>query len=287
MSITNQNGFGNTQSNIKFLDEILVWKRKEVSEQMQKVPLATVQKMARNSPPPADFAKSISINQRVSLIAEVKRASPSKGIIAEEWDPILITETYANNGASAISCLTDQRFFQGELDYLLAIKKYLNSINKKLPVLRKDFIIHDYQVYEARMAGADAILLLVVALDDKKLKSLLNLTHDLGMQALVEIHDEDELTRALKLDAKIIGINNRDLRSFNVDIENTFRLRPQIPREKIVIAESGIHAIEDVERMVELGCNAILVGEAFCKLPQKDRAKKVRSFVDAGGHSSS
>jgi len=264
------------------LDQIMAWKREEVPKQMELVPISQVKAFAMLAPDPLDFAGALTKQRGASLIAEVKRASPSKGLIAKEWDPELIGETYARNGAAAISCLTDKRFFQGELEYLTAIKERLRETGKSVPVLRKDFIYHEYQIHEARMAGADAILLIVAVLSDTDLRRLYQLTYTLGIQALVEVHDEAELERALAIDAHIIGINNRDLRTFAVDIETTGRLRALIPTGKVVVSESGIRTTDDVMRLAAMGCDAILVGETFCKLPQKERAAKVQEFVDAG-----
>jgi indole-3-glycerol phosphate synthase len=264
------------------LDLIMAWKREEVPKAMQETPLAQVKAFAQLAPKALDFAAALTAANGASLIAEVKRASPSKGLIAREWDPELIGETYARGGAAAISCLTDSRFFQGELSYLTAIKERLREIGIPAPVLRKEFIYHEYQVYEARMAGADAILLIVGVLGDNDLRSLYDLIYQLGMQALVEVYDEEELERALALDAHIIGINNRNLKTFGVDMDNTERLRARIPRNKVVVGESGIREPNDVRRMAEMGCDAILVGETFCRLPQSERNAKVREFVQAG-----
>ncbi len=264
------------------LDRIMSWKREEVPKQMAMMPLAQVKAFAQLAPDVLDFAGALTARPGASLIAEVKRASPSKGLIAKDWDPELIGETYARNGAAAISCLTDGRFFQGELAYLTGIKERLQEVGLQVPVLRKDFIYHEYQIYEARMAGADAILLIVAVLSDSELKSLYDLTYKLGMQALVEVHDEAEVERALAFDAHIIGVNNRDLRTFQVDIENTARLRAMLPPGKIVVGESGIRDTADVAKMTAMGCDAILVGETFCKLPQSKRAAQVRDFVEAG-----
>ncbi len=264
------------------LAQIMAWKRQEVPRQMAEVPLTQVKAFATVAPPALDFGAALTAKAGVSLIAEVKRASPSKGLIAHEWDPELIAETYATNGAAAISCLTDGRFFQGKLEYLTAIKERLRASGRPLPVLRKDFIYHEYQVYEARMAGADAILLIVGALGDNDLRRLRELAASLGMAALVEVHDEAEVERALKTGAGIIGVNNRNLNTFAVDLETTARLRVLIPTDKILVAESGIRTRADVEQMATMGCDAILVGETFCKLPQAERGPKVREFVTAG-----
>jgi indole-3-glycerol phosphate synthase len=264
------------------LDLIMDWKRTEVPKAMEETPLAQVKAFASIAPTPLDFAGALTANAGASLIAEVKRASPSKGLIAQDWDPVQIAETYARNGAAAISCLTDSRFFQGQLEYLTAIKEHLRAIGKQVPVLRKDFLYHEYQVYEARMAGADAVLLIVGVLGDNDLRRLYKLTYDLGMQALVEVHDEAELARALKVDAHILGVNNRNLKTFQVDIETTGRLRALIPPDKLLVGESGIRDVADVQRMAEMGCDAILVGETFCKLPQFQRAAAVAEFAQAG-----
>ncbi len=266
----------------KVLDQIMAWKREEVPRQMELVPLPQVKAFAHLAPDALDFAAALTARPGASLIAEVKRASPSKGLIASDWDPELMAETYARNGAAAISCLTDVRFFQGQLEYLTGIKERLRELDLAVPVLRKDFIYHEYQVYEARMAGADALLLIVAVLSDNELRSLLALTRDLGMQALVEVHDEAEVERALAADARIIGVNNRNLKTFAVDIENTARLRARIPADRVVVGESGIRNEDDVRTMAEMGCDAILVGETFCKLPQRARAGAVRAFVEAG-----
>jgi len=264
------------------LDLIMEWKRVEVPKAMEEIPLAQVKAFASLAPTPLDFAGALTATKGASLIAEVKRASPSRGLIAHDWDPELIAETYARNGAAAISCLTDSRFFQGNLQYLTDIKEHLRAIGKQVPVLRKDFLYHEYQVYQARMAGADAVLLIVAVLSDNELRNLYKLTYATRMQALVEVHDEEELARALKIDAHIIGVNNRNLKTFQVDIQTTGRLRALIPTEKILVGESGIRDANDVKRMAEMGCNAILVGETFCKLPQVQRGEAVAEFVQAG-----
>ena len=266
------------------LSQIMAWKRQEVPTQMQELPLAQVKAFALLAPPPLDFAAALTADKGASLIAEVKRASPSKGLIAREWDPPLIAETYARNGAAAISCLTDGRFFQGELSYLTDIKERLRAINLPVPVLRKEFIYHEYQVYEARMAGADALLLITGVLSDNDLRTLLALTLELGMAALVEVHDEGETERALRAGATIIGVNNRNLKTFEVDITTTARLRPLIPAGVLLVGESGIRTEDDARAMADMGCDAILVGESFCKLPQKQRAERVRAFAVAGRH---
>ena len=264
------------------LEKIMSWKRQEVARQMEDTPLAQLKALAAVAEPPLDFAAALTAEAGASLIAEVKRASPSKGLIAKDWSPTAIAETYAASGAAAISCLTDARFFQGKLAYLAEISEHLRAKNLSRPLLRKEFIYHPYQVYEARAAGADALLLIVGVLGSAELRELLVLTNRLGMGALVEVHDEAELEQALAAGAEIIGVNNRNLKTFVVDIETTARLREQIPADKIVVGESGIRNAADVKRMAEMGCDAILVGESFCKLRQSQRGAQVREFVRAG-----
>ena len=266
------------------LDRIMAWKRQEVARQMEDVPLAELKALVSLAEPPLDFAAALTAECGASLIAEVKRASPSKGLIAQDWSPTAIAETYAAGGAAAISCLTDARFFQGKLAYLAEIVEHLRARNLYTPLLRKEFIYHPYQVYEARAAGADALLLIVGVLGDTDLRELIDLTNILGMEALVEVHDEEEVARALAAEARIIGVNNRNLKTFDVDIETTARLRELIPADVILVGESGIRNAVDVKRMAEMGCDAILVGESFCKLPQAKRDALVREFVLAGRH---
>lgn len=264
------------------LDRIMSWKRQEVTRQMEAVPLAQLKAFVAVTEPPLGFAGALTAEAGASLIAEVKRASPSKGLIARDWSPSEIAETYASNGAAAISCLTDSKFFQGRLSYLAEIGDHLRARKLSTPLLRKEFIYHPYQIYEARAAGADAILLIVGVLGDADLKELLHLTNRLGMDALVEVHDEEELERALSVGAQTIGVNNRDLKTFDVDIETTGRLRKLMPGDRVLVGESGIRNADDVRRMADMGCDAILVGESFCKLPQGDRGALVREFVLAG-----
>ena len=264
------------------LDKIMSWKRQEVQRLLEEAPLEQLKALAAVTEPPLDFAAALTAEAGASLIAEVKRASPSKGLIAQDWSPTAIGETFARNGAAAISCLTDARFFQGQLSYLTEIKEHLLDSELSTPLLRKEFIYHPYQVYEARAAGADALLLIVSVLGNQQLRELLRLTNRLGMAALVEVHDEAEVERALEVDAQIIGVNNRDLKTFAVDIETTARLRERVPADRILVGESGIRNPDDVKRMAEMGCDAILVGESFCKLPHAERGGLVHEFVCAG-----
>ena len=213
----------------------------------------------------------------VSLIAECKKASPSKGLIVPKYDAVQIAKSYQRAGASAISVLTDTRHFQGTLEDLRGVREAVN-----IPVLRKDFMFEPYQIYEARAAGADAILLIAAVLGDTEVTSLLALTHKLGMNALVEVHTEKELERMLSLETRprIIGVNNRNLQTFKVDFDNTARLRRMIPDDVVVVGESGLKTEDDVRLMKEIGVDAILVGESLVK--SKNMKAKTEAFVRAG-----
>lgn len=239
------------------LDKILARKVEEVAA--RKNDFARVRDAALHSDRPRNFAGALR-RDTVALIAEVKKASPSKGVLIADFDPVDIGQTYAANGAAAISVLTDEPFFQGRLDDLKHVREVVAP-----PVLRKDFIIDPFQVYEGRAAGADAILLIVATLDDAQLVDLHSLIRELGMAALVEVHDEAEVERALKIGAKLIGVNNRDLKTFQVDTRTTARLARLVPDGVTLVAESGIQTAADVRRMGESGAHAVLVGEALVK----------------------
>ncbi len=265
----------------RLLDEIMAWKRQEVSARMEMRPETDLQALVGFSPAPHDFAAALA-RPGVSLIAEVKRASPSKGLIAKDFDPIDLAFTYVDGGASAISCLTDSRFFQGKLEYLTAIKEAFRQQGITTPILRKDFIFHPYQVLEARVAGADAILLILAVLNDSEYHQLLAYARELGMEALVEVHNEYELTRALSASPRVIGVNNRNLRTFEVDMNTTARLRPLTPRNVLLVAESGIRGARDVVALKETGVDAILVGETLVRQHPDQRKRKVQQLVRAG-----
>ncbi|MBI2939542.1 MAG: indole-3-glycerol phosphate synthase TrpC [Chloroflexi bacterium] len=241
------------------LDEIVAHKRAELAERKERETLAAVEARARGQVPPRDFAVAIR-QPDLTLIAEVKKASPSKGLLAPNLDPVALATAYQAGGAAAISVLTDRRFFQGELAHLTTVRTQVDR-----PVLRKDFLVEPYQVFEARAAGADAVLLIVSILTDEELRDLHSLAHSLGMAALVEVHDEAEARRALAAGAEIIGINNRDLRTFRVDLETTARIRPLIPPDSTLVSESGIHTRGDVARLREWGVHAMLVGESLVR----------------------
>jgi indole-3-glycerol phosphate synthase len=241
-----------------FLDKIVVEKLSELEQRQKTIPLSELEAAVREKPSPLDLAAAIK-GDSLRLIAEVKRASPSKGVLNSELDPVRLARAYLQGGAAAISVLTEERYFRGSGKDLEAVKKALPHV----PVLRKDFILKPYQVFESRAWGADALLLIAAILDDSELKELLSLSHELGMQCLVEVHNEEELKKALACDAKIIGINNRDLDTMSEDLNVTKKLRPLIPPEPIVVSESGIKGREDIEKLKGWGINAVLIGEVL------------------------
>ena len=255
------------------LEKIVADNLEELEARKRSLPLAELRRVALEQSPPLDFASAMRGN-RIQLIAEIKKASPSKGIIRLDFNPVEIAQTYASNGASAISVLTEASYFQGSLNHLKDIRKALGN---KLPLLRKDFLYDPYQVYESRAYGADSLLLIVAILTSEKLKALLGLSHELSMSCLVEVHNEAELEIALRSGARIIGINNRDLNTFTVDLATTERLRPLIPADRIVVSESGIKDHSDIERMREWGVDAVLVGESLMSAP--DIAAKMEELL--------
>lgn len=244
------------------LSEIVANTRLEIAAAKARVSAAELQSQLSMAPPVRDFLAAVARPGAVRLIAEVKRASPSKGVIRADFDPISIASIYAAHGASAISVLTDERFFQGRLEYLRQIRAAVD-----VPVLRKDFILDPYQVLEARAAGADAVLLIAECLPDAELRSLLAAIRELGMTALVELYDLENLDRVVASGARLIGINNRDLRTFHTDLEHTIRLRRQIPADRAVVGESGIATRADVDRLAAAGVQAMLVGESLMREP--------------------
>ncbi len=254
------------------LDTIIAHKQKELQIEQKQVPFSTLEAKLANLPPTKDFHHAIAQSDDIHLIAEVKKKSPSKGVIREDFDPVQIAETYADNGTAAISVLTDVQFFDGRLEYLTLIREVVD-----MPLLRKDFTIDPYHIYQARVAGADAILLIVAVLTPKQLRDFMNIAASLSLASLVEVHTAAELAVALDVGAKIIGINNRDLRTFRTDLATTFKLRESIPAEKVVVSESGIYTRADVELLREAGVNAILVGESLMRSP--DIGEQVRRLI--------
>lgn len=245
------------------LDRILLRKQEEVAERKQRTPLADVQASARQQAPARGFIAAL--RQRIAagqpaVIAEIKKASPSKGVIREHFVPGEIARSYEQGGATCLSVLTDHDFFQGHEDYLREARAACS-----LPVLRKDFTVDPYQVWEARAIGADCILLIAAALDDALMTELYRTANEAGLDTLVEVHTADELDRALKLGAPLVGINNRDLHTFELSLENTFKLLDRVPEDRLLVTESGILSPGDVAAMRERDVHAFLVGEAFMR----------------------
>ncbi len=249
------------------LDEIVATKHKEVAAARLRMPLEELEDQARTAPPVRDFRAALAGPGPIRLIAEVKKASPSAGIIRADFEPISIARTYQAHGAACLSVLTDVPYFQGHLSYLARIRASV-----AIPLLRKDFLIDDYQVVEARLAGADAILLIAEILDEAELRHLLELAEQWGMAALVEFHDPANLPKVLNAGAKIVGVNNRDLTRFVTDLDLTLKVRDQIPPGVVLVSESGIRTRADVERLEAAGVDAILVGESLMRQPDIGQA---------------
>ncbi|MFP5382471.1 MAG: indole-3-glycerol phosphate synthase TrpC [Gammaproteobacteria bacterium] len=251
---------------ITILDRIVRRKREEIAERIARVPMARLHDLASTQEPPRGFVAAL--RRRVqagepAVIAEIKRASPSKGLIRTDWDVPAIARSYEQGGAACLSVLTDVDFFQGADEYLVSARAAC-----RLPVLRKDFTVDEYQVVEARALGADAILLIVAALDDAQLATLHAVASGLGLDVLVEVHDRRELDRALALGIELVGINNRDLHTFAVSLDTTLGLLPKIPEGVLVVTESGINTAQDVAAMRAANVNAFLVGESFMRAPE-------------------
>lgn len=261
------------------LDQILEHKREEVSSLKQMFPLANVREAAVAATSDKDFLAALRHppGDGPALIAEVKRASPSRGLLVQDFNPVNLARLYKANGASSVSILTDERFFKGSLDDLQAVA---NDEGVGLPLLCKEFVFDPYQVYRARLAGADALLLIAACLDVSQLSDLMALCRELGMEPLVEVHNLDELEVALKCEPALLGVNNRDLHDFSVDLETTIAMRPDIPEDILLVSESGIRSAEHVERLATAGVDAILVGEALVTAP--DIAAKVRELACCG-----
>ena len=260
-----------------FLQEVVNFKKKEVEALKLKRPMTDFVDSKRLLKGIRDFKGAVSTGNRINLIAEIKKKSPSrrKGFL-RNLDVSGLAELYARCGAGAISVLTDKRFFGGNLSHISEVRRVVN-----VPVLRKDFIIDEYQVYESRYFGADAILLIARILKKEQIKSFMYLAKRIGMECVVEIHDEDDLGKALLADAKIIGINNRDLDTFKVNLDNTFKLAARMPKEIIKISESGIKTSDDISRLKEIGVNTVLIGEAF--LEADDITSMVKNITGENG----
>jgi indole-3-glycerol phosphate synthase len=253
------------------LDEICAYKREEVKRSKSAVPLKELMEQVEQARPARDFRAALR-QEGVSLIAEVKRASPTKGMLMENLDPVEVAGVYELSGARAISVLTDGHFFKGTLDDLTTVHTHV-----AVPCLRKDFMVDEYQIYEARAAEADAILLIVGVLSNEQIKEYTALAASLGMASLVETHDEEEIERALETGSHIIGINNRNLKTFEVDINTTLRLKKLVPGGKVLVSESGIHTREHVKALENGGVDAILVGESL--VTSKDINAKIRELL--------
>jgi indole-3-glycerol phosphate synthase len=269
-------GDGKTQVTGSVLDEIIAGVREDVEARQRSVPLEEVRKLAEAAPPPLD-AYAVLRRPGVGVIAEVKRSSPSKGTLAEIPDPAELAGEYAAGGARCVSVLTEGRWFGGSLDDLAAVRAMID-----IPVLRKDFIVSTYQVHEARAYGADLVLLIVAALDQKVLMGLLERIESLGMTALVEVHTEEEADRAMEAGARVIGVNARDLRTLEVDRSVFERIAPGLPNQVVKIAESGVRGPLDLIRYASAGADAVLVGEGL--VTQKSPREAVAELVNAGNH---
>jgi indole-3-glycerol phosphate synthase len=254
-----------------FLEKIVADKKIEVESLEGSRPISVLEEMMKKRDQPRDFLRAIS-QETLQLIAEIKKFSPSKGLLHPDLDPSSMAHIYRESGAAAISVLTDEKYFQGNLDYLRRVRKEVD-----LPLLRKDFIIDEYQIYESAAFHADAVLLITAILTPEKLERLIKQCQTLGMDCLVEVHNEDELEKALMSPARIIGINNRDLNTFNVDIETTRRLLPMIPQGIVVVSESGITTREDILKMMEFGVNAVLIGESL--VTADDISAKIKELM--------
>jgi indole-3-glycerol phosphate synthase len=244
------------------LDKIVAGKRREIEEARNRVPVRELEARLANAPAARDFQAALQEPAEVQIIAEVKKASPSAGVLRADFDPITIAQTYQRHGAACVSVLTDGPFFQGSLQHLSTIRSRVT-----IPLLRKDFILDRYQLLEARLAGADAVLLIAEILEGERLPQLLHEAKELGLQALVELYEEDNLARVIDSGARLVGINNRNLHTFVTRLEHTLELVDRIPRECCVVSESGIRDRKDIERLSQAGVRAVLIGETFMRAP--------------------
>ena len=248
------------ESVASILEKIVATKREEIARAKSTLPEGELRSRLKDAPPIRDFFAPLAAGGPIKLIAEVKKASPSQGVIRADFDPVAIARTYEAHGASCLSVLTDEPYFQGSLDYLRQVRQAVG-----IPVLRKDFILDSYQLLEARVAGADAVLLIAECLDDCNLRKLHNEALELGLTPLVEFYEPENLDRVLAAGATLIGVNNRDLKSFAVDLAHTIRLREKVPQGCVLVGESGIHTRADVLRLQEAGVDAMLVGESLMR----------------------
>jgi indole-3-glycerol phosphate synthase len=254
---------GHTLRTETILDDLVNGKRAALKRRQRVEPLAAVVAKATAAPEPVPFVPSL-LRDEIRLIAEIKRASPTAGLLEPDFDPVARANAYVDGGAAAISILTEEDRFLGKLDDLSAVRDAL-APGRRPPLLRKDFLFSPYQIYETRAAGADAVLLIVAMLDQAMLRDLLRLAEELSLATLVEVHDEGEAARALSAGARVVGINNRDLHTFQTSLAVTERVRPELPPDCLVVSESGIRRREDVQRLADAGVDAILVGEALMR----------------------
>lgn len=262
------------------LTKIVQVKRTEIEAQKGETSLAELQAAVRTLPAARDFYAALAAGNGIRLIAEVKKASPSKGLIRPDFEPVSLTSAYRQGGAAAISVLTDEQFFQGSLSYLGLIRERVD-----LPLLRKDFILEPYQIYQSRAAGADAVLLIARILSQGQLSEFIGLARELGMEPLVETHTQEDLTKSLEAGAKIIGINNRDLATFQTDLGLTLELAKQVPPGRLIVSESGISRPEDLRLLAQGGVKAVLVGEALARETDVTgaTARLLQGAVETGG----
>ncbi len=254
------------------LDEIINNKKQEIIQDVRAFSLDKIKSVIRDIEPPRNFTGSFENSDEITIIAEIKKASPVKGLLSTTFNPEMLASSYQSGGAGAISVLTDKCYFQGNNSYIDIVRKTVN-----LPVMRKDFIIDQYQVYESRAIGADAILLIASILHERTLKELLTITRSLGMEALVEVHDLSELEKALRVGAKIVGINNRNLKTFSVNLETSLEMSKHVPDGVILISESGIRTRDDIVRLIEARFNGALIGESLVK--RSDPANKIKELL--------
>ncbi|HJP19445.1 MAG TPA: indole-3-glycerol phosphate synthase TrpC [Nitrospinota bacterium] len=253
------------------LNKIIEEKRKELKHSKSSASLKEIRKRIGDAGNNRGFKKSLE-NDSINIIAEIKKASPSKGIIREDFNPVEIAKIYQDNAAVAISVLTDKKYFQGDIEYLNQIRK-----NVSLPLLRKDFILDEYQLYEAKVFGADAVLLIAAVLDKNQLTEYMELSKEIGLENLVEVHSFKDLEKAMYCEAEIIGINNRDLQTFEVSLKTTLDMAKEIPENKVIVSESGINSHDDILELQKNGVNAFLIGEALMK--EKDIGKKLKELI--------
>jgi len=258
---------------MKILDDIIDYKKLELIHRKEQLPISKIRSDIEKMPAPRDFKSAISKPNRINLIAEIKKASPSAGEIVENFNVEEIAKQYEEAKADAISVLTETKYFQGDIFHIDLVRQV-----SELPVLRKDFIVDEYQIFESRYFGADAVLLIAAVLDIEKAKKFLKIVNELNLSAIVEVHSDDELKTVLETDAEIIGINNRNLSNLTVDINTTLKLKEKIPGDKIIISESGIKTKQDIKKLKSVGINAVLIGEHFMR--SQDIKKSVAELLN-------